>query len=312
MAEKILSEHEPLPGDWAVAGTTGYDFLNAVNGLFVAADNREKFDQIYHDFLGRSVDYLELLHSCKNLIMRVSMASEINSLSFEIDRISERNRRYRDFTLNALRHTLREVIASLSVYRTYIVPGEPVSARDRQFLEQAVADANRRNPQASDDLFDFVRDTILLENLDTFREPDRQAVLDWAARFQQLTGPIMAKGVEDTAFYVYNRFVSLNEVGGHPDVFGVSTEEFHRFNAARAKSWPHTMSAGSTHDTKRSEDVRARLNVLSEIPDEWAAAVRRWGTKYQPRCYRRRAARTGYERRISVVPDSRGRLVDRS
>ena len=275
-AEKILSEHEPLPGDWAVAGTTGYDFLNAVNGLFVAAANRDRFDQIYHEFLGRPVDYHELIHSCKNLIMRVSMASEINSLSNQLDRISERNRRYRDFTLNALRHTLREVIASLSVYRTYIVHGEPVSARDRRFVEQAVADANRRNPQASDDLFEFVRDTILLENLDTFREPDRPAVLEWAARFQQLTGPIMAKGVEDTAFYVFNRFVSLNEVGGHPDVFGVPVDEFHRFNAARAKSWPHTMSAGSTHDTKRSEDVRARLNVLSEIPDEWAAAVRRW------------------------------------
>ena len=276
VAEKILSEAEPLPTEWAVAGTTGYDFLNAANSLFVASRHRERFDRIYHDFIGRQVDYHELLHSCKNLIMRVSMASEINSLSHQLDRISERNRRYRDFTLNALRHTIREVIASLSVYRTYIVPGEPLSARDRRFVEQAVADANRRNPQASDALFDFVRETILLENLDTFREPDRPAVLEWAARFQQLTGPIMAKGVEDTAFYVFNRFVALNEVGGHPDVFGFAVEDFHKFHQARARLWPHTMSAGSTHDTKRSEDVRARLNVLSEMPGEWAAAVTRW------------------------------------
>ncbi|MCZ2341926.1 MAG: malto-oligosyltrehalose synthase [Bacteroidales bacterium] len=276
VAEKILSEAEPLPNEWDVAGTTGYDFLNAANGLFVASGNREMFNAIYHAFLDRTVNYHELLHNCKNLIMRISMASEINSLSHQLDRISERNRRYRDFTLNALRHVIREVIASLSVYRTYIVPGEPMSARDRRFVEQAVADANRRNPQAADALFDFVRDTVLLENLETFREPDRPAVLEWAARFQQLTGPIMAKGVEDTAFYVFNRFVSLNEVGGHPDVFGVSIADFHRFNAARVKNWPHTMSAGSTHDTKRSEDVRARLNVLSELPEEWASAVIRW------------------------------------
>jgi (1->4)-alpha-D-glucan 1-alpha-D-glucosylmutase len=291
IAEKILSEAEPLPTEWAVAGTTGYDFLNAVNSLFVAGHHREQFDRIYHDFLGREVDYQELIYNCKNLIMRISMASEINSLSHRLDRISERNRRYRDFTLNALRHTIREVIASLSVYRTYIVPGEPISTRDRCFVEQAVADANRRNPQLSDALFDFVRDTILLENLETFREPDRPAVIEWAARFQQLTGPIMAKGVEDTAFYVFNRFVALNEVGGHPDVFGIAVDEFHRFHQARARVWPHTMSAGSTHDTKRSEDVRARLNVLSEMPEEWAAAVRRW-----------RAANAGKVRRVDDQP----------
>ncbi|HEY7423828.1 MAG TPA: malto-oligosyltrehalose synthase, partial [Gemmataceae bacterium] len=188
-----------------------------------------------------------------------------------------RNRRYRDFTLNSLTFALREVIACLHVYRTYISGPDGVSARDRQFLEAAVEEAKRRNPRTAEAIFDFVRDTLLLDNVSDFAESDRPRLVEWAMKFQQLTGPIMAKGVEDTVFYTYNRLVSLNEVGGSPDRYGVSPAAFHRQNAERLERWPHALLTTSTHDTKRGEDVRARLDALSEMAAEWEAALSRWG-----------------------------------
>jgi (1->4)-alpha-D-glucan 1-alpha-D-glucosylmutase len=276
VAEKILSEGEPLPADWAVDGTSGYDFLNEVNGLFVDGRNAGELDRIYRDFTARPTDLKELVLSCKEMIMEGPMASEIISLSHQLDRLAEGNRRYRDFTLGNLTLAVRAIIACLPIYRTYTRPGEPVSPRDRQFIEQTVEEAKARDPRTAEAVFDFLRDTLLWRNLEQFREADRPHVVEWVMRFQQLTGPIMAKGVEDTAFYVYNRLVSLNEVGGHPEHFGLSVEELHRLNAARFERWPHSLLATSTHDTKRSEDVRARLNVLSEMPGEWERAVRRW------------------------------------
>ena len=277
VAEKILSKGEGLPADWAVSGTTGYDFLNQANGLFVRRASRGAFDKIYADFIGAKSSYRELVNSRKKMIMLVSLASEINALSHRLDDISERNRHYRDFTLNGLTFAIREVIACLSVYRTYAdgAKGE-VSERDRRYVEAAVEEAKKRNPRTARAIFDFIGDTLSLRNLGRFREEDRQAVIDFVMKFQQLTGPVMAKGVEDTAFYVYNRLISLNEVGGDPEEFGTSLEAFHRQNSARLKHWPHSMLCTSTHDTKRGEDARARIDALSEIAPEWRAALLRW------------------------------------
>jgi (1->4)-alpha-D-glucan 1-alpha-D-glucosylmutase len=276
VAEKILSEGEALPPDWAVDGTTGYDFLNAVNGLLVDGDGRDAFDRVYQQFTRAPVEFRQLVNSTKKMIMLVGMASEINALGHELDRIAERNRRYRDFTLNSLTFALREIIACLRVYRTYISGPDGVSPRDRQFLEAAVEEAKRRNPRTAEAIFDFVRDTLLLDNVSDFAPSDRPRLVEWAMKFQQLTGPVMAKSVEDTVFYTYNRLISLNEVGGSPDRYGVSPAVFHRQNSERLERWPHSLLATSTHDTKRGEDVRARLDALSEMAAEWEAALNRW------------------------------------
>jgi (1->4)-alpha-D-glucan 1-alpha-D-glucosylmutase len=277
VAEKILSSEEALPGDWPVSGTTGYDFLNQVNGLFVRRASRRAFDKIYNDFIGHKSSYRELVNSRKKMIMLVSLASELNALSHRLDAISERNRHYRDFTLNSLTFALREVIACLSVYRTYVdgATGH-ASERDRKYIREAVEEARRRNPRTARAIFQFVGDTLALDNLERFRTEDRQSVIDFVMKFQQLTGPVMAKGVEDTAFYVYNRLISLNEVGGEPEEFGTSLEAFHRRNATRLKHWPHSMLTLSTHDTKRGEDARVRIDALSEIGPAWRAALLRW------------------------------------
>jgi len=277
VAEKILAKEESLPQDWEVCGTTGYDFLNQVNGMFVRRANRRAFDKIYRDFTGSKTSFRALANSSKKMIMLVSLASEINALSHQLDKISERNRHYRDFTLNSLTFAIREVIACLSVYRTYTnASSRTVSERDQKYIAAAVQQAKRQNPRTARALFDFVGDTLLLRNLHRFGESDRPHIVEFVMEFQQLTGPVMAKAVEDTAFYVYNRLVSLNEVGGDPEEFGISLEAFHRHNRFRQKHWPHSMLSLTTHDTKRSEDVRARINVLSEVPGEWKAALKRW------------------------------------
>jgi (1->4)-alpha-D-glucan 1-alpha-D-glucosylmutase len=276
VVEKILSEGEPLPEDWPVHGTTGYDFLNLVNGLFVDATGRRDFDRLYRQFSGTDVDFRNLTNSTRKMIMLISLASEINMLSHQLEGIAERNRWYRDFTLNSLTFAIREVIAALPVYRTYLTESGAPARRDEAHVEAAVAEAKRRNPRTAHTIFDFVRDTLLLRNLADFPAEDHATLIAFAMKVQQVTGPVMAKGIEDTAFYVYNRLASLNEVGGNPAQFGTSVHEFHRQNAERLRRWPHAMLATSTHDTKRSEDVRARIDVLSELPGEWQAAVRRW------------------------------------
>jgi (1->4)-alpha-D-glucan 1-alpha-D-glucosylmutase len=276
VAEKILSEGEALPPDWAVDGTTGYDFLTTVNGLFIDADQRDAFDHIYRSFTGASIRYDQLVNSAKKMTMLVLMASEINALAHQLDRIAERNRRCRDFTLNSLTFALREVIACLPVYRTYLTDPSRVAFQDRSVVEKAIAEAKRRNPRTAEAVFDFVGDAVLLRTVQDFPEADRPGLVEWALKFQQLTGPVMAKSVEDTVFYTYNRLVSLNEVGGSPDSFGLSVAAFHRRSAERLERWPHSQLTTSTHDTKRSEDVRARLNALSEMPEEWRAALARW------------------------------------
>ncbi|WP_420128303.1 malto-oligosyltrehalose synthase [Longimicrobium sp.] len=277
LVEKILTGDEPLPAEWPVAGTVGYEFLNRVNGLFVAPANEGKMDAIYRAFTGFDDDFENLVYEKKRLILRSSLVSELTVLTTLLDRISERNRRSRDFTWGSLRDALREVIACFPVYRTYIeaVPGV-VTDRDRAWVHQAVEKAKEHNRTTSGAIFDFVRDTLLLEWPDSLDARSRSQHARFVMKFQQLTGPVMAKGVEDTTFYVYNRLVSLNEVGGEPDRFGIDPEEFHAFNLERAEQWPHALSSSSTHDTKRSEDVRARINVLSEIPEFWSERVNAW------------------------------------
>ncbi len=201
------------------------------------------------------------------------MSSEINVLGYQLNHLSEMNRRFRDFTLNSLIHAIREIIACFPVYRTYVTPGEePVMDRDRSYIRLAVSRAKRKNPALSGLVFDFVQD-ILLKQASYHHERERHDQLRFAMKFQQITGTVMAKGAEDTAFYVYNRLASLNEVGGDPLQFGISVHTFHERMRQRRAHWPASMCATSTHDTKRSEDVRARINVLSEIPQDWKTRI---------------------------------------
>ena len=276
-AEKILSPGEPLPDWWAVAGTTGYDFLASVNGLFVDRGTSRQMTSLYARLAGAGGLLADHTYSAKRLIMQVSMASEINQLGHHLDSMSERNRLSRDFTLGSLVRAIRELVAAFSVYRTYVGDdGRDPSARDRAYIEEAVTEAKRRNPTVNVSIFDFVRDVLLVRNPARPDPDDLAARRHFAMRFQQTTGPVTAKGVEDTAFYVYNRLVSLNEVGGDPGRYGESPAVFHDKNAARLARWPESLVATATHDTKRGEDVRARINVLSEVPAAWAAEVRRW------------------------------------
>jgi (1->4)-alpha-D-glucan 1-alpha-D-glucosylmutase len=276
VAEKILSDGEALPRDWDVDGTTGYDFLNTVNGLFVQSDNAAVFQTLYSHFIGGEANYRHMANATKKMIMLVSLASEISELSQQLERIAQRNRRYRDFTLGSLTFTIREVLACLPIYRTYMTGPATVTERDQVAIEAAVAEAKKQNPRTAAAIFDFIRDTLLFRNVQRFTSEDTERLADFVMKFQQLSGPVMAKGVEDTAFYRYNRLISLNEVGGHPELFGSSVADFHLQNVERRRHWPYTMLATSTHDTKRSEDVRARINVLSEIPDTWLASLAHW------------------------------------
>jgi (1->4)-alpha-D-glucan 1-alpha-D-glucosylmutase len=275
VGEKILLKAEKLPESWQVFGTTGYDFAIQVNGLFVDTANAKAFEALYSRFLHQRIDFQDVVCDKKKLVMHVSMSSEINTLGHYLNRISEQNRHTRDFTLYSLIKSIVDVIAQFPVYRTYINSYD-VSEQDRQYIETAVSRAMRRNPAISTSIFDFIRDVLLLRFPGSMNEVHKPAWLDFVMRFQQLTGPVMAKGVEDSAFYVYNRLVSLNEVGGSPERFGISLEAFHGQNMERCKSRPLAMLATSTHDTKRSEDVRARINVLSEMPEQWRKALSRW------------------------------------
>ncbi|MBW3630511.1 MAG: malto-oligosyltrehalose synthase, partial [Gemmatimonadetes bacterium] len=275
--EKILTGDEELPEDWETAGTVGYEYLNRLNGLFVDTRNEAALNQLYAEVIGRSPGFEDLVYRNKKLILRAALASELNVLSYLLDRISEDNRRFRDFTLGSLTDALRETIACFPVYRTYIdAHSGHLAVRDRGYIDQAIRGAIRRNPATSRTVFEFVRNILLLHWPDDLSAEGREQHAQFLMKFQQLTGPVMAKGLEDTTFYVYNRLVSLNEVGGEPSRFGVSPAEFHVWMMERQTSWPLAMSTTSTHDTKRSEDVRARINVLSEIPDEWGERVKRW------------------------------------
>jgi (1->4)-alpha-D-glucan 1-alpha-D-glucosylmutase len=277
VVEKILGPGEELPREWPVDGTSGYEFTTLVNGLFIDSRNERHFTNLYHRFIGASPDLETLIYNSKKVIMHASLASEVNVLAHMLDTISLSDRYARDYTRKALRDVVRETIACFPVYRTYIDERGQITDRDRAYINEAITRAKRRNPDKAPASFDFLRDILLLKQSSGDDQSDLyRHKLYFTLKFQQLTGPVMAKGLEDTAFYVYNRFIAVNEVGGSPRQFGISVDEFHSANAPRAQDWPYSMLATSTHDTKRSEDVRARLDVLSEMPKTWGAQVFKW------------------------------------
>lgn len=302
IVEKILEPGETLPRDWPVAGTTGYDFLNRVGGLFVDPAGEKPLTDFYAEFTGEKTDYQEVVRDKKRLCLRKLLVAEVDRLTRLLQAIS--SHRHPAFETADLREVLIELIAAFPVYRTYVQADLPpgvssgsaprIGAEDLSHVEQAAAVAGRERPDLDPALFDLLKDLLLLRDRapnPTAASPKKQehpatpsrqsgdvsaTEREFVMRFQQLTGPAMAKGVEDTTFYCFNRFVALNEVGGDPGRFGLSVEEFHEACRQSHAEWPHTMLATSTHDTKRGEDVRARLGVLSEIPGAWADTVHRW------------------------------------
>jgi len=276
VAEKILSRGEKLSDAWPIQGTVGYEFMFLLNNLFVDTSQSKTFDQIYTDFIGEKLRFPDIVYERKKMIMNTTMASEINVLAYKLNRLSEKDRLSRDFTLYSLRDAIREIIACFPVYRTYIGPDGRVGDEDRRHILSAITRAKQRSPVVDISIFDYLRKVLLLQYPDYFSEEDRQDLLAFVLKFQQSTGPIMAKGMEDTAFYIYNRLTSLNEVGGDPQLFGILPTAFHERNKERQTHRPFSMLATTTHDTKRSEDVRARINVLSELPTEWQEHLVRW------------------------------------
>ncbi len=282
VVEKILAAHERLR-DWPVAGTTGYDFLNLVNGLFVDGRGEAALDRLYRRFSGREHGFDQILYDAKIQVTRNHLASELEILARDLDRITETSWMSRDYTTNGLREALREIAAAFPVYRTYATPGA-VQPEDQRDIDWAVAQARARSTAPDRGIFDFIHGVLCGKAATGAGHAyTRRELARFAMRFQQYTGPAMAKGLEDTAFYRYNRLLSLNEVGGDPRRFGVTPSAFHHLMAERAARWPQTMLATATHDTKRGEDVRARLNLLSELPDIWRARVRRWAKLNQRR-----------------------------
>ncbi len=275
VVEKILSGDEPMPPEWPVNGTTGYDFSNLVNGLFVDATSAAKIRRMYRGFLAQALDYRQVLYRCKKNVMRNALASELNVLANILSRIALSNRHTCDFTLNSLRNALSEVVANFPVYRTYLTE-EAVSERDRWYIETALQVARRQSKSQDTSVFDFIRQVLLTRKDNGQNEIYRKAFITFSMKLQQFTSPVMAKGLEDTSFYRYHPLMSINDVGGNPLEFGVTPEEFHAKTSTRATLWTHAMLATSTHDSKLSEDVRARINVLSEIPAQWRLKARQW------------------------------------
>src|SRR6266478_4210760 len=276
VAEKILTGSEGLRNDWRLHGTTGYDFANQVTQLLVDSSAEEAITKTFHRFIGHSVPFGHLLYAKKLQVMKLALANDVDVLGNMLDRLSERDREYRDFTLEALSRAMRETIACFPVYRTYLAPGQPVSEEDRQIVERAISAAKRRNPAMDESIFSFLRDVLRFRFPASLDADGRAAHTHFVLKFQQTTGPVMAKGLEDTVFYIYNRLTALNEVGGEPQQFGLSIDEFHERNRDRLRNWPATLLATSTHDTKRSEDVRARMVAISEIPELWRRSLQRW------------------------------------
>jgi (1->4)-alpha-D-glucan 1-alpha-D-glucosylmutase len=275
LVEKILTGEEQLRKDWPVHGTTGYDFASQVTQLLVDQSAEAAMTNAFGRFSGHSLHYGHLVYAKKRLVMRLALANDINVLGNTVDRLSEQNRWFRDFTLQALVMAVRETIACFPVYRTYVEPGRSVSEEDAQVIERAIATAKRRNPGIEASVFNFLRDILLLRFPENVDPKERDEHTHFVLKFQQYTAPIMAKGVEDTVFYIFNRLAALNEVGGEPQQFGSGIDTFHRRNQDRHRDWPASLLTTSTHDTKRSEDTRARIAAISEIAQTWRRFLQR-------------------------------------
>jgi (1->4)-alpha-D-glucan 1-alpha-D-glucosylmutase len=275
VVEKILAAHEHLPRGWPVQGTTGYDFANAVNGLFVFGAAEQDFDRVYRTFTREREPFESMLYQCKQQILAFHLSSELTLLAHLLYRLAESRLETRDFTLNEIRSALLELVSAFPVYRSYVTP-EHIGRQDRRHIEWAVKRARQSYGSRDDGLLDFVRTLLLGQVPDDAAAAYRAHAAEFAGKFQQVTGPVMAKALEDTCFYRYIRLLSLNEVGSDPRRFGITPAAFHRQSALRLRHWPHSMLGTSTHDSKRSEDVRARLNVLSEIPFDWETRIAKW------------------------------------
>ena len=273
VAEKILLPGEKLPKGWQIEGTTGYDYLALASGLSVDPAAEAEMTAIYREVTGDDLPYDQHVHDAKRAIMRSSLASEVNMLAQQLERFAEQSRRSIDFTLRGLTRAIVEVIAAFPVYRTYFREDGSREPNDERNVEQAIRKAKRSDHGMPPQIFDFVRDVLVLRPMGRLSPEERATLLAFSLRLQQVTGPVMAKGVEDTAFYTFARMISLNEVGGQPSRFGTKTDEFHAANSERRAHWPRGMTATSTHDTKRGEDVRATLGVLSSMPAVWKAHV---------------------------------------
>jgi (1->4)-alpha-D-glucan 1-alpha-D-glucosylmutase len=269
--EKILTADEVLPDTWPVQGTTGYDFAAALNGLFVMPKNGSELHRIYISFSHFNYAFDRIVYEKKKFIIQSRMAGDVERLAFLVEAVSSKDRYGIDFTMHGLKRALEELLAHFPVYRTYINASD-ITDQDRKYIGIALKHAHEDHPRYENE-FNYIGNMLLLNLAGHLTEDQNRNVLDFIMKFQQLTSPIMAKGVEDTAFYVYNRFLSLNEVGGSPAKFGVERSEFDEYMLGRHKSIPHTQNTTSTHDTKRGEDFRARLNVISEIPEEWGKTV---------------------------------------
>jgi (1->4)-alpha-D-glucan 1-alpha-D-glucosylmutase len=272
--EKILELQEKLPEIWQIQGTSGYEFLNYVNGIFCRRESEKQFSDLYIKFTGIETPYEQLFFEKKQLIVEKNLAGDVDNLAQILKRIASQTWLGIDFTMNGLKRTLAELLALFPVYRTY-VNGDGLSEEDRSYIKEVIEETKGRIPLLLNEL-NFIEKLLLLEWEESLTPEQRDLRLHFVMRLQQLTGPLMAKGIEDTLFYVYNRLLSLNEVGGHPGRFGITTTEFHTFNQKQSIAWLHKMNATATHDTKRGEDARARLNVLSEIPEEWENQVKNW------------------------------------
>jgi (1->4)-alpha-D-glucan 1-alpha-D-glucosylmutase len=295
VVEKILIDDEPLPEDWPADGTTGYDFLHRVNGIFVNQENKAVFDCLYSAFIGSHCDFREMVYSAKKRILEKSFPSELNALSLRLEEIANSIQPGSSYDQGELREILVEVLACFPVYRTYVTEDtDELSAVEEEQIGQAIHDVRaklsthaRRSvaapagaphplEEAGLGPLCLIHDLLHLRTPKHLDDSAKHQCRQFVMRFQQLSGPLTAKGLEDTTFYNFNRLISLNEVGGNPGSFGNSIDSFHQHNLQKAARWPHSLLATATHDTKRGEDVRARINVLSEIPDEWEAALRRW------------------------------------
>jgi len=275
VVEKILARQEWLSPEWPVDGSTGYEFLALLNGLWVNEPNLHEIDQIYLHFRERRKPDRDAVYHAKKLITASSMASELNVLAHELNLLSEKNRRSRDFTLDGLQEALREVVACFPVYRTYI-SAQGFSATDEMAIDEAIGQARRRNPSIDYSIFEFIRNHICPVRQAEESEEDFAERLRFAMKFQQYTSPVQAKGMEDTVFYRYSPLASLNEVGTGTGRRATTPQEFHDANIHRMERWPDAMLTTSTHDTKRGEDARMRIHVLTELPEEWRSNLLQW------------------------------------
>ncbi|MGA1874845.1 MAG: malto-oligosyltrehalose synthase [bacterium] len=279
VVEKILDMDEDLPPFWPVQGTSGYDFLDYLNEIFCDRKSERKMNKIYSRFLGHRMPYKDLASIKKKLLIDKHMTGDVDRLARLMKKIAGRDRHGSDLTLYSLKKALEEFLVLFPIYRTYI-SAELFSQADRAYISETVKKAMEQRPDLLYEL-KFIEKFFLPEFREYLSEAEQRDWIDFVMRFQQLTGPLMAKGFEDTTLYIYNRLISLNDVGGRPDLFGITVADFHKFNQKREGTWPHAMNASSTHDTKRGEDARARINILSEIPDQWEENLKIWSKANQ-------------------------------